>query len=108
MSEVSRIGKEAELIVVVDSSALDGYLSMKQGVGINDLMQWYNSEDRTVQFEANVNDAESAERCIAIPALQSLSQAASDALDVTEDVALREALRIAEERIGTLRDSPKV
>ena len=38
LSEVSHIVEEAELIAVLDSPAPDDYLSMKQGVGINDLM----------------------------------------------------------------------
>lgn len=40
--------------------------------------------------------------------IQSLSQAASDFLDVTDDVALRKALHIDEERIGVLRDSTQI
>ena len=47
------IVEEAELIAAMDSPAQDDYLSMKQRIDINDLMKLYDSEDRTVRYEAN-------------------------------------------------------
>ena len=82
---------------------------IKQNVTVREMMEMYDNEDSVVEkielepTEASRNTSE--ETPDTMTTLNSLSQFASDAQDITEDIALLNALRIVQERVNGLKDA---
>ena len=107
LSEVSNLEAEAELIAVLRNPASLDNIPTKYRFTINDMMELFESEqsigselrDRTNYSITTANGSAT------LDAQRSLSQAASEAIEVKNDSILQDALRIVEERVEIPKDA---
>ena len=103
VSEVSDLVNEADLMAALNSPAPDDNVSAKSHITVNEMMELYENEAQQNAGVEEINSHPSLESVDTLPTLNTLSQAASEAIDVTNDELLRDALRVVEERINILK-----
>ena len=109
LAEVQDIVQPVDLVNCLNNPAPLDAVCIKQNVTVGERMEIYDCEDSVVeeieleQTEVSRNTSKRAPGTMTT--LNSLSQFASDAQDITEDVSLLNGLRVVQERVNTLKDA---